>query len=142
MPRTPESLLEHYPANVRARAETARIALAKWLPGSEQIADNTAPVIAFGYGPGYKGLVCTLILSKTGVKIGLSHGTELADPEGLLAGSGKVHKHIQLQAPADLKDPAVAALVKAAHVAWKQRSGAPAASSASRSPRSPGRSRP
>jgi hypothetical protein len=139
MPRTPESLLDLYPANVRALAETARIALAKWLPRSAQIADDTAPVIAFGYGSGYKGLVCTLILSKTGVKIGLSHGSELTDPEGLLAGSGKVHKHIQLHAPADLRNPAVGTLVKAAHTAWKQRARAPSASSASRTRRSPGR---
>src|SRR5580700_11144090 len=98
MPRTPESLLELYPANVRALAQNARIALAKWLPRSQQNADPAAPVIAFSYGPGYKGLVCTLILSKTGVKIGLSHGSELTDPDGLLAGAGKVHKHIQLGA--------------------------------------------
>jgi Domain of unknown function (DU1801) len=127
MPRTPESLLELYPANVRALAQTARIALAKWLPRSQQNADPAAPVIAFSYGPGYKGLVCTLILSKTGVKIGLSHGSELTDPEGLLAGAGKVHKHIQLRAPADLRNPAVAALVKAAHAGWKQRTRAPSA---------------
>jgi len=142
MPRTPESLLKLYPADVRSLAQTARIALAKWLPRSEQIADDTAPLIAFGYGSGYKALVCTLILSKTGVKIGLSHGSELTDPEGLLAGSGKVHKHIQLHTPADLRNPAVAALVKAAHRAWKHRAGAPSASSASRTLRSPGRSRP
>ncbi len=121
MARTAETLLAKYPAEVQALAAAARAALAKWLPRSEQVVDNTAPVIAFGYGPGYKGLVCALIISKTGVKIGLGHGTELPDPQALLAGAGKVHKHIQLHSPSDLRNPAVRALVKAAHDAWKQR---------------------
>jgi hypothetical protein len=124
MPRTAEILLAKYPAEVRALATAARAALAKWLPKSEQEVDSSAPVIGFGYGPGYKGLVCALIISKTGVKIGLSRGSELADPAGLLAGSGKVHKHIQLRSPSDLRNPAVRALVKAAHAGWKQRTAA------------------
>jgi hypothetical protein len=124
MTRTAESLLAKYPAEVQTLAAAARAALAKWLPKSEQVADNSAPVIGFGYGPGYKGLVCALILSKTGVKIGLGRGSELSDPAGLLAGSGKVHKHIQLRSPADLRNPAVRALVHAAHTAWKQRTAA------------------
>ena len=43
---------------------------------------------------GLSGNVCTLILSKSGVKLGLVHGSELADPNGLLEGSGKVHRNI------------------------------------------------
>jgi hypothetical protein len=123
MARTAETLLAKYPADVQALAAAARTALAKWLPKSEQIADGSAPVIGFGYGPGYKGLVCTLLISKTGVKIGLARGSELPDPAGLLAGSGKVHKHVQLHSPSDLRNPAVRALVKAAHATWKQRTG-------------------
>ena len=46
------------------------------------------------YSPGSKGTVCALILSKTGVKIGLFRGSELPDPKGLLRGSGKVHRHV------------------------------------------------
>lgn len=140
MPRTAKTLLANYPAEVQALAAAARAALAKWLPESEELVDNTAPVIGVGYGPGYKALVCSLILSKTGVKIGLARGSELQDPEGLLAGSGKVHKYIQLHSPSDLRNPAVRALVKATHAAWKQRANAPATPAASRNPRSRGRS--
>jgi hypothetical protein len=121
MARTAETLLAKYPPEVQALAAAARAALAQWLPRSEEVVDATAPVIAYAYGPGYKGLVCSLILSKTGVKIGLAHGSELPDPAGLLAGAGKVHKHIQLHSPSDLGNPAVRALVKAAYAAWKRR---------------------
>lgn len=39
-------------------------------------------------------MVATLILSRGGVKLGLARGSELPDPKHLLAGSGKVHRHI------------------------------------------------
>jgi hypothetical protein len=72
-------------------------------------------------GPGYKGLVCTLLLSKTGVKIGIARGSELPDPKPLMQGSGKVHRHVQLQTIADLKQPGLKPLLKAALSAWKKR---------------------
>jgi hypothetical protein len=55
-----------------------------------------------------------LILSKSGVKLGLGHSAELDDPKQLLEGAGKVHKYIPLKTPADLQKPGVKALVKAA----------------------------
>jgi hypothetical protein len=66
-------------------------------------------------------MVCTLILSKTGVKIGLVRGSELDDPRGLLAGSGKVHRYIQMKSAADLRRPGVSALIKATYAAWRER---------------------
>jgi len=116
--QTVEKLLEAYPAEVQTLASAARKALRKWLPRVEETADSSAPVIGYGYGPGYRGMVCTLILSKSGVKLGLARGSELADPRGLLEGSGKVHRYIQLRAASDLRKPGVSQLVKAAHVAW------------------------
>ena len=113
--------LRAYPAEVQGLASAARKAIRKWLPGVEERADSSAPVIGYGYGPGYRGLVCTLILSKSGVKLGLVRGSELADPHGLLAGAGKVHRHIVLQGVSDLRKPGVSQLVKAAHTAWKSR---------------------
>ena len=140
MARSAETLLAKYPHEVQALATSARAKLAKWLPRSAEAVDDTAPVIGYGYGSGYKALVCTLIISKTGVKIGLARGSELQDPDGLLAGSGKVHKYIQLHSPSDLRNPAVHALVEAAYAAWKERTNESATTSASRSPRSRGRS--
>ena len=78
-------------------------------------------MIGFSYSPGYKGTVCALILSKTGVKIGLFRGSELPDPKGLLRGSGKVHRHVALETLADLKQPGLKPLLKAALAAWKAR---------------------
>jgi len=67
------------------------------------------------------GMVCTLILSKKGVKLGLVRGSELADPRGLLEGSGKVHKYVPLRGPADLRKPGLKPLIAAALAAWRNR---------------------
>ena len=91
------------------------------LPGAEEILDESAKLLGYGYGPGYKGLVCTLLLSKNGIKLGISHGSELPDPKQLMQGSGKVHRHVPLRTSADLKQPGLKPLLKAALAAWKHR---------------------
>jgi len=114
-------LLARYPDDVQALALEAIRLIRRLLPEVDENADATAGLIAFGYGPGYKGMVCTLILSKSGVKIGLVRGSELDDPRGLLEGSGKVHRYIQMKSAADLRRPGVSALVKATYAAWRER---------------------
>src|SRR5437879_993311 len=80
-----DTLLARYPPAVQAVAAGARRLIRRLLPGVEESADVKAGMIAYGYGPGYRGMVCTLILSKSGVKVGLVRGSELDDPRGLLA---------------------------------------------------------
>jgi hypothetical protein len=119
--RTVEALIQSYPRDVQALAAAARQHLRRVLPKIEEHADASAPVIAYGYGPGYRGMVCTLILSRSGVKLGLVRGAELADPHRLLAGIGKVHRHIPLRASGDLDRPGVTDLIKATHASWRER---------------------
>jgi hypothetical protein len=121
-----DELLRSYPDAVRATAAAARERLTAALPGIEEKADFSAKLISYGYGPGYKGVVCTLILSKTGVKLGLFRGAELPDPKKLMAGAGKVHRHVQLRSPADLERPGLKALLQVALKAWRARSAAAA----------------
>jgi hypothetical protein len=116
-----ETLLAPYPPEVRDLALAARDFMAQTLPGASETIDGTAKLFGYGYGPGYKGLVCTLLLSKTGIKIGISRGSELPDPKKLMHGSGKVHRHVQLRAIEDLKQPGLKPLLKAALAAWKKR---------------------
>jgi len=119
--RSAEDVLQSCPPDVQVLADKARRLLLKLLPKAEETVDPTASVLSYGYGPGYRGMICTLLLSKSGVKIGLVGGAELADPNGLLEGSGKKHKYIQLKMASDLNRPGVKQLIKAAHAAWRQR---------------------
>jgi hypothetical protein len=61
-------------------------------------------------------MVCSLILSKKGVKLGMLGS--VPDPHGLLRGDGKRWRHIVLKEPADLQRRGVEAIVKAAYRAW------------------------
>ncbi len=58
--------------------------------------------LGYNYCRGYKGTVATLILSKTGVKIGVPYGASLPDAMHLLAGAGKVHRHVAITEAAQL----------------------------------------
>jgi hypothetical protein len=116
-----ETLLAPYPREVRDVALAAREFLADTLPGAAETVDGSAKLLGYSYGPGYKGLVCTLLLSQTGVKLGIARGSELPDPKQLMKGSGKVHRHVQLRTRADLKQPGLKPLLKAALAAWKNR---------------------
>jgi hypothetical protein len=122
-PKTPESLLGRYPNEVQSLARAARELILRVLPGLDETTDASAPVIGYGYGTGYKGAVCTILLSKTGVKIGLAHGAALKDPDHLMAGSGKVHRFVQLRTDADLREAGLARLLRAAAKAARARLG-------------------
>ena len=119
--RTIDALLALYPVEVQALANSARRLIRRLLPDVDEGVDSSAPVITYGCGRGYRGMVCTLILSKSGVKLGLVRGVELDDPRSLLEGSGKIHRHIQLRAPRDLQAPGVGQLIKAAYAAAQKR---------------------
>jgi hypothetical protein len=119
--RTIETFLARYPAEVRDLALSVRTLLKQTMPGVSERLDASARIIGYSYGPGYKGLVCTIIPSRKGVKLGFFRGSELPDPGGLLQGAGKVHRHVPLQTLRDLERPGLKPLVKTAVVAWKKR---------------------
>jgi hypothetical protein len=116
-----EALLGEYPDDVRRLGKQARRCVHEWLPGAHEGVDVPARLLSYSYGPGYKGAVCTLILSKKGIKLGLVGGASLPDPRGLLEGSGKVHRYVQLSKPEDLKKAGLKSLVNAARAACQKR---------------------
>lgn len=83
------ALVKHYPAEVRRLVQATRRWVKATLPGVSERADLGARLIAYSFGPGYTGAVCTLILSQTGVKLGLVGGASLPDPQRLLAVAAK-----------------------------------------------------
>ena len=113
--------MARYPEQVRETASAARSFLKTALPDIAESVDESAKLLGYSYGPGYKGLVCTLILSQKEVKLGIFRGTELPDPKKLMTGAGKVHRHVPLRSAADLEQPGLKALLAAALAAWKAR---------------------
>lgn len=114
-----DELLETYPANVRDIALAARQMINATIPDLQEMVDRSARVIGYGFGAGYADLICTIILSKSGVKLGIVGSAALPDPNKLLEGSGKRHRYVALTKLSDLKKPGIKPLLKARVAAWK-----------------------
>jgi len=121
VPSDVAELLAPYPQGVKDIALAARELVAQAVPNAKETVDRSARLLGYGYGSGYKDTICTLLMSKTGVKVGIARGTELPDPHQLLQGSGKVHRHVQLRNVADVSNPGLKQLLEAALAAWRQR---------------------
>lgn len=100
-----------YRDHVREIATGLRTLIQKTLPGTNEMLDRPGHVVGYGFGTGYKELICTIILSKTGVKLGIVNSATLPDPKGLLEGAGKRHKYVAFSTPADLHRPGITALL-------------------------------
>jgi hypothetical protein len=113
-------ILGSFPIPVRELANDVRAYLYDRLPGIEEQPDFPAKMIAFGYGPGYNDMICTLLLSLKGVKIGFYKGASLPDPAGLLTGTGKVHRYVEIHSAKDLNGQ-LDQLIRVALGAYKER---------------------
>ncbi|SCG47506.1 protein of unknown function (DU1801) [Micromonospora echinaurantiaca] len=70
--------------------------------------------IGFGSGTGYTGLVFVVTPHIRHVNLGIAGGATLPDPAGLMAGTGKVHRHVQIRHADDLARPELRELMVAA----------------------------
>jgi hypothetical protein len=95
--------------------------LLKELKDISETPDIKANIVGYGYGPGYKAMICAIIPSKKGIKLGFNRGSELPDPAKLLTGSGKVHKYVEINSEKELVLPALKKLLKEAVKAYHQR---------------------
>lgn len=80
-------------------------ALLERFPNAVITADGDS--IGLGTGSGHKSLVFTVLPYRKHVNIGFYRGVELADPNGLLKGTGRRHRHITIRSDAELADPAL-----------------------------------
>jgi hypothetical protein len=123
MPVAPavHALLSTYPEPVQRLVEDTRRWIRRTLPDAVESVDVGSRLIGYGHGPGYTGAVCTLILSRTGIKLGLVGGAALPDPHRLLRGSGKVHRHVPLTSAQDLRQAGLETLLLGASAAAQAR---------------------
>ena len=116
-----DELLDAYPTEVKELAREARRVILAAIPGIEEMVDATDKVLGYGFGPGYADLICTIILSKSGVKLGIVGSVAMPDPDGLLKGKGKRHRYVPCTTRADLAHPGVKRLLRAGVLAWKKK---------------------
>lgn len=115
------NFLSQYSEDVVIRVETLRTVLLKHLPGIIEQLDIPAKMIGYAYGQKYAELICTIIPSKKGVKLGFNRGIDLPDPHGLLEGTGKISRYIEIQSAGQAKSKEVKQMIGAGLHAYKER---------------------
>jgi hypothetical protein len=118
---TVEGILTKYDERISRLGFHLRAFLLKELKQIIEYPDGPANIIGYGYGPGYKELICTIIPSKKGIKLGFYKGSELPDPEKILTGSGKVHRYVEIHSENDPENSSIQALLKEALKAHEAR---------------------
>lgn len=106
--------LSAYPPEIRSLARAARALVLATRPGAHEKVWPGWKTIGFGNGPGMKDCVVGIGPAKAHVSLVFYAGRELADPAGLLEGSGKAGRHLKVRSKEELSSPPVRALLKAA----------------------------
>ena len=122
MSKETNQFLATYSPDVRRLAIKARSLIRGLIPGVQEELDKSSKIIGYGFGPKYADLICVLMPTKAGVNLGFYRAVELPDPTGILEGTGKLHRHVKLEAPADVESRALRTILRAALLAYRKRS--------------------
>ena len=116
-----DEFLSNYSDEVFTNALELREVLLTKLPGIIEQIDVPAKMIAYSYGQKYAEMICTIIPSKKGLKLGFYKGVDLPDPDKLLEGSGKISRYVEIRSAEQIKSPALKKLIESALAAYKKR---------------------
>jgi hypothetical protein len=119
--KTLNTFLSHYNPEIYHHALRLREVIFLILPGVTEQLDHPAKMIAYCYGQKYIEMICSLIPSKKGLKLGFYKGVDLLDPGHLLEGRGKISRYIEIHSEEQIKSAAVRALLEEALAAYKKR---------------------
>src|SRR5260370_32635198 len=87
-------LLEPYSPETQKLALATRALIFKVVPKTIEAVDAKARILGYGFGPKYVDMICSLMPTKAGGTLGISRATELPDPQKLLDGDRKRHRHV------------------------------------------------
>ncbi|HUI42282.1 MAG TPA: DUF1801 domain-containing protein [Terriglobia bacterium] len=101
---------------IAAHVRAARAALRKRLPTAVELVYDNYNALAIGFGSTERvaDVIVSLAVYARGVNLYFMYGAKLPDPERLLEGAGNQGRFIRLERVAQLHQPAVAALLRAA----------------------------
>jgi len=109
-----------YSPQVSAHALLLREVVLANLPGIIEQLDIPARMVGYCYGQKYSELICVIIPSKKGLKLGFNRGTELPDPEKLLKGTGKISRYVEIKSDTQINSIAIKQLLLSGLKAYKE----------------------
>ncbi|WP_234734919.1 DUF1801 domain-containing protein [Tellurirhabdus bombi] len=111
---TVESFLDDFKPEVRETALKVRTLVRSVFPEASEELRPTYRTIAYGSSSKMADEVCYIAPLSSSVNLGFHFGTQLPDPNGLLRGTGKLMRHLKLESPEEVNNPAVKVLLEAA----------------------------
>jgi hypothetical protein len=81
---------------------------------TERFFRNHASALWFGLGPRMDEMALYVAMASHHVNLGFCRGAALADPDGVLEGTGKVMRHVKFRTERDLYRPFVRPLIRVA----------------------------
>jgi len=116
---TPEAQLRAWIEKLDPKTQklfrSVRAAMRKRLRAANELAYDYSFALVIGYAPADQGIdsIVAIRASAAGVSLYFSQGPKLPDPKGLLRGSGKQTRFIELETARQLAHPNVEALIAA-----------------------------
>ena len=117
---TPEqqlaTFLAKYSPEIASAAVTIRAKMRKLYPTALELVYDNYNALVIGYGATERAseFIFSIAIYPKWVNLFFAHGAGIPDPQNLLKGSGPAIRHIRLDSPSLLDDPAVRALMKEA----------------------------
>jgi hypothetical protein len=115
-----EEFLSNYNQQVVMNALKLRKILFENLPGITEQIDSQAKLIAYCYGQKYVELICVIIPSKKGLKLGFNRGVDLSDPDKLLEGKGKISRYVEIRSVDQITSASLKTLLTSAVTLYKE----------------------
>ena len=116
---TPEaelrSLIGRLDPKIQKLSRAVRTAARKRFPTANELAYDYKSFVVIAYSPSERGIdgIVSFAARPNGVFFYFSHGPQLPDPKGLLQGSAKMVRFIELESASRLAHPDVEALIAA-----------------------------
>ena len=108
------AFLASYPPEVRDLALKLRALVFEVIPGAREQVDTPNEMIGYGFSLKRADMICVIAPYTTHVILMFGKGAELRDPEGLLKGTEKHVRLVNIKQASDIEAPALRTLLEMA----------------------------
>lgn len=111
IPADVEKLISEHDPDIQAIERRLRQVILEAMPDAREMVDWGNHLLAYSLGERMRDLTFAIIAHKAHVNLQLPDGVDLADPDGLVEGTGKRIRHVKCRSVEDCDRPALRRLI-------------------------------